>query len=248
MIKLVNESDGRNKSRRSSKPEMRKRGIRESLTNVRLKNVSTGVFPVVDFGCYGGLLTDALDDVFVYDFINLDNIDPDNEYYDEIVELIDEKYDGRDAFFNQVLRLAPKYIQEAFDECGAKIKVIPDSCFWDHPRQYNFRDDEIRFDAVVDPAWVAQEFKEVSQKPDFREFLRIKFSDRDGFISFIPDDVDSYRELLNPNDRDYWKAVAAIVGYSLFKDTSIEADATERLYDEVICNPDYVQCSSYDIF
>lgn len=240
MIKLINESDGR-------KP-MRKRGIRESLTNVRLKNVGTGVFPVVDFGCYWGILKDALDDVFVYDFINLDAIDPDDEYYDEIVELVEEKYDGRDEFYDQILRLAPKYIQEALDECGAKMKVIPDSCFWDRPREYNFRDDEIRFDAVVDPAWVAKEFKEVSKKSDFREFLKVRFSSRDGFISFIPDDVDSYSELLDPNNRDYWKAVAAIVGYSLFKDTSICNDATERLYEEVICNPDYVTCSNYDIF
>lgn len=241
MIKLVNESDER-------KPT-KKRGIRESVDGtVVLKNMDTDIFPVVDFGCYWGNLKGALDDVFVYDFINLDAIDPDDEYYDEIVELVDEKYDGRDEFFDQVLRLAPSYIQDAFDDYGAKIKVIPSSCKWYHPREYNFSDDTIQFDASVDTAWVENKFRELSRKPDFANYLKREFSSRDGFISFMPDDVDSYNELLDPSNDNYWKVVSAIVGYLISEDTSIRDHATYDLEDSVLSNADFVRCSSLGIY
>ena len=248
MIKLVNESNGRNKSRRGSKPAMRKRGIRESVGGtVVLKNLDTSVIPVVDFGCYWGELGSALDDVFVYEYIHLDNIDPDHEYYDEIVELVDSKYDGTDEFFNQVLRLAPGYIQDALNEYGAKIKVIPSSCKWYHPREYNFGDDVIQFDASVDTAWVDNKFRELSRKPDFANYLKREFSDRSGFISFMPNDVDSYNELLDPNSSDYWKVVCAIVGYLISEDTSIRDDALYDLEETLLTNPDFIRCSGLGI-
>ena len=241
MIKLINESDGR-------KP-MRKRGIRESVGGtVVLNNLNTDVIPVVDFGCYWGTLKDALDDVFVYDFINLDAIDPDDEYYDEIVELVDEKYDGRDYFFNQVLRYAPSTIQGAFDEYGIKMQVIPSSCKWYHPREYNFSDDCIEFAAKVDTAWVENKFREFSGDPNFSKFIKKEFSSYDGFISFMPDDVDSYSEIPDPDSPHYWKLVSAIVGYIISLDLSIREDATEDLYEDVMSNADFVRCSSLDIY
>ena len=241
MIKLINESDER-------KP-MRKRGIRESAGGtVVLNNLNTDVIPVVDFGCYWGTLKDALEDVFVYGFINLDAIDPDDEYYDEIVELVDSKYDGRDEFYDQVLRYAPSTIQDAFNEYGIEMQVIPSSCKWYHPREYNFGDDCIEFDAKVNTAWVENKFREFSGNPDFSKFLKKEFSSYDGFISFMPDDVDSYSEILDPNSSDYWKAVSAIVGYIISLDPSIREDATEDLYEDVMSNADFVRCSSLDIY
>ena len=234
---------------KESKSSRRRRTMRESVGGtVVLKNLDTSVIPVVDFGCYWGELRSVLDDVFVYEYIELDNIDPDDEYYDEIVELVDEKYDGTDAFYDQVLRLAPGYIQDALDEYGAKIKVIPSSCKWYHPREYNFGDDVIQFDASVDTAWVDNKFRELSRKPDFAKYLKKEFSSYDGFISFMPDDVDSYNELLDPNSSDYWKVVCAIVGYLISEDTSIRDHALYDLEDTLLSNPDFIRCSSYDIF
>lgn len=230
-------------------PDKSKNIIKESADGtVVLSKTNTDVFPVVDFGCYWGLLKDALDDVFVYDYINLDAIDPDEEYYDEIVELVDEKYDGRDEFYDQVLRYAPKTIQDAFNEYGIEMQVIPSSCKWYHPREYNFGDDCIEFDAKVNTAWVENKFREFSGNPDFSKFLKKEFSSYDGFISFMPDDVDSYSEILDPNSSDYWKLVSAIVGYIISLDPSIREDATEDLYEYVMSNPDFVRCSSLDIY
>lgn len=227
----------------------KKKVMKESAGGtVVLSGLNTDVIPVVDFGCYWGPLKDALDDVFVYDFIELDNIDPDDEYYDEIVELVDEKYDGSDEFYNQVLRYAPKTIQDAFNEYGIEMQVIPSSCKWYHPREYNFGDDCIEFDAKVNTAWVENKFREFSGNPDFSKFLKKEFSSYDGFISFMPDDVDSYSDILDPNSSDYWKAVSAIVGYIISLDPSIREDATEGLYEDVICNADFVRCSSLDIY
>lgn len=225
--------------------------IKESADGTTtLKNMDTDIFPVVDFGCYWGILKDALDDVFVYDFINLDAVDPSDEYYDEVVELVDSKYDGRDEFYDQILILAPKYIQEAFDEYGIGIKVVPGSCKWYHPRQYNFGDDTIEFDAVVDNKWVNSKFAEVQKSPKFKQFVNKEFSSRDGFISFMPNDPDEYDALLSKAgmNQEFWKLVCALVKYCVWEDPSICDDITSRLYEYVISNPDYVCCSFYDIY
>ncbi len=242
MIKLVNESDGRK--------QMRKRGIRESVGGtVVLKNMNTDILPVVDFGCYWGSLKDALDDVFVSDYVELDNIDPeDNYYYDEIVELVNDGYDGTDDFFDQVLRMAPATIQKAFDEYEIKMTVVPSSCKWYHPREYNFGDDEIVFDTTVDTKWLESKFIEFSRKSDFSSYLKKEFSSRDGFISFMPNDVDSYNDLLDPSSNEYYKVVSAVVGYIISEDTSIRRDVTEEMYEELIGNPDYATFSSYEIY
>ena len=64
----------------------------------------------------------------------------------------------------------------------------------------------------------------------------------------MPDDVDSYSEILDPNSSDYWKLVSAIVGYIISLDPSIREDATEDLYEDVMSNADFVRCSSLDIY
>ena len=246
MIRLIKEFDEFDQIKKRSG----RRTMKESSGGtVVLSGLNTDVIPVADFGCYWGLLKDVLDDVFVYDCINIDELDPDDyEYYDEIVELVDSKYNGVDDFNAQVLRLAPKTIQDAFDEYGIKMQVIPSSCKWYNPREYNFGDDNIVFDAKVDTAWVENKFNEFREDDDFHSFLRKEFSDRSGFISFMPNSAYEYEELLDPSNKDYWKLVSAIVGYIISLDPSIREDATEHLYYDVVENPDFVTCSSLDIY
>ena len=213
-----------------------------------LRRMNTDILPVVDFGCYGGLLKDALDDVFVYDYIELDAFDPEDEYYDDVVELVNSKYDGRDVFFDQVLRYAPATIQKAFDEYEMKITVIPDSCDWNHPRYYNYSDDVIEFDATVDSAWLVGKFNELRRDPEFKKFLSRNFSSRDGFISFMPDDVSEFEEIMSPTNKDYWKVVCAVVQFMVSQDRSIMEDVTTELLCDVEDNADYVRCSSMGIY
>jgi hypothetical protein len=226
-----------------------RRGIKESVGGtVTLKGMNTDIIPVVDFGCYGGILSYALDDVFVYDCIELDAFDPDSEYYDDVVELVNDKYDGREEFYAQVLSYAPSTIQDAFNEYEIAATVVPNSCKWDNPQFYNYRDDSIEFDMTVDTGWVESKFREFSNNSAFRKCLKDNFSSRDGFISFMPDSVDEYNELLDPNNKEYWKVVSALVHFIVSEDPSIREDITSELEEYVSSNGDYVHCSWYEIY
>jgi hypothetical protein len=233
-------------SKLESTTHSRKLHIKESDdTTVILKNMNTDVIPVVDFGCYGGPLSYALEDVFVWDAVNLDAFE-DSEYYDEVAELIDNRYDGTSDFYEQVLRYAPSTIQDALNEYGVDAHVISGTCKWNHPREYNYSDDCIEFDMRINTSWVKFKFAELSKKGDFRKFIRDNFSSRSGFISFIPNDVDDYDALLNPSNPEYWKVVSAIIQYMIDEDTTIREDATEDLIDDILSNPSFERVSAFD--
>lgn len=215
---------------------------------VTLKDMNTDVIPVADFGTYGGMLASELEDVFVYDAVDIDAVDPDSEYYDEFAELMAEKYDGTDEFFKQVLSYAPATIQAAFDDYEIPATVVDGSCKWNRPRFYNYSDDVIEFDMTIDTNWVESKFREFSNEPKFKSFLEDNYSSRSGFISFMPDNTAEYESILDPNDSDYWKLVSAIVTYIVDADPSIRESAMEDLMDDLRGNADYVTFSMFEIF
>lgn len=213
---------------------------------VTLKDMNTDVMPVVDFGCYGGPLSTILEDVFVWDAVDLDAFDPNSEYYGEVANLIADKYDGVDDFSDQVLAYAPETIQEAFNEYGIAAEVVGGSCKWHHPSYYNYSDDVIVFDMKVDTDWVESKFMELKDDPTFKKFLKDNFSSRSGFISYMPDDSAEYEELLDPNGSEYWKLVSAIVQYLVNSDKSIREDITYELIEDLQGNANYVTISEFD--
>ena len=221
------------------------------MATVVLKKLGTDTIPVMDFGTYGGALSILSEDVFDYWVCDVDNIkdsDMDPEDIAGALELIEEEYDGHKAFDAQVLRLAPAYIQQALDEYGIAAKVVPGSCHWYHPREYNFTDDTMDFDLEVDTDWVEQTFMELADKPEFQNCVKEHFSSRSGFISFIPDNVSELEELLDPDDGDYWKVVAAIVRYFVDQDPQIADDVTDEMVEYISGNPDYATFSMYGIY
>lgn len=222
--------------------------ITESANNTTLKDMNTDVIPVLDFGLYGGTLSVIYQDVFTYDSVDVSTLDPNDEYYDEIMSLVNDDYDGTDAFRAQVLRTAPKYIQQAFDEYGIAATVVADSCKWNHPRQYNYSDDVIEFDMTIDTNWVANKFRELSSESDFRRFIDDSYSSYDGFISYMPNTVDEFNELANPSDSEYWKLVSAIITYMVAENESIKNDIMGELEEWLVGNPDYESFSTFEIY
>ena len=221
----------------------------EGAGTVTLDNMNTDVIPVVDFGTYGGPLSYALEDVFVADYREVDNLDPENEDEADALELINEGYDGTDDFFNQVLGLAPLYIQDAFDQYGIPAKVVSGSCKWNRPREYNYYDDTIEFSMTIDTNWVASKFAELSaNEPKFADYLNDNYSSRSGFISYMPNEVEGYNDMLDPNSSDYWKVVSAIVMFMVYDDPSIKNDVTEDMIEYLRGNADYASLSSYGIY
>ena len=232
----------------------RKRPLRKTIKAavdggaVTLKDMNTDVIPVVDFGCYGGPLSGILEDVFDAYSVNTSNLSPDDEYYDEIVKLISEKYDGTEEFQQQVLDLAPATIQQAFDEYGIPATVVSGSCKWWHPREYNFSDDVIEFDMSIDTNWVESKFRELSSDSEFNKFLGERYSSRSGFMSFMPNNASEYEEILDPNSTDYWKLVSAIISYIVDNDPSISESVTEDLYEYITSNPNFVTYSNFELY
>ena len=222
------------------------------MATVVLPKLGTDTIPIMDFGCYGGALSYLSQDVFSYWICEEDNIrnsdDMDPEDIADVLELIAEEYDGRETFDAQVLRLAPSYLQQALDEYGIAAKIVPGSCKWYHPREYNFGDDTMDFDLEVDTDWVANTFMELADKPEFQECLREHFSSYDGFISFIPNNVSELEELLDPNDKDYWKVVSALVHYFVDQDPEIAKDITNEMVEYIAENPEYTTFSMYGIY
>lgn len=222
------------------------------MATVTLTKLGTDTIPIMDFGTYGGALSMLSEDVFDYWACEPENIrnakDMAEEDIADALKLIEEEYDGHDEFDAQVLRLAPEYLQQALDEYGIAAKIVPGSCHWYHPREYNFRDDTMDFDLEVDTDWVANTFMELTDKPEFQDCVKEHFSSRSGFISFIPDSISELEELLDPNDSDYWKVVSAIVTYLVDQDPQIADDVTDEMVEYISSNPDYATFSMYGIY
>ena len=219
------------------------------MTNtITLTKTNTDVMPIIDFGTYWGGLSYEMNDVFVWDCINTDALSPDDEEYDEIMQLIAEKYNGIDDFLKQVLDIAPTIIQETFNEYEIPVKIIADSCQWYRPKFYNFSDDCIEFDMTIDTDWIESQFGNLRGDPEFKQFIKDKYSSRDGFISFMPNTIEEYAEILESKGGDYWKIVSAIVSYMVYCDTSIRDNASLDLEEELIENHDYIRCSDLGIY
>ena len=221
------------------------------MAKIVLDKMNTDVLPVIDVDCYGGMLSTVAEDVFVYDYVNVDNLDPKEmgqEEYDSTMELIEEKYNGLDEFYQQVLDVVPDFIQESFNEYELPIRILGDTCKWYHPREYNFSSDATDFSIEIDTDWVASKFSELSANPDFVAFLKKRYSSYSGFFSFMPNDVAGFEELGNPDNEDYWKMVSAIVTYYVNQNPEIAEDATMALVDYLNGNPMYCTFSMNNIY
>lgn len=219
------------------------------MAKILLKDVSTTTIPVVDFGCRHGRLASIAEDVFDASCYSEADLDPDSvEEYDAAIRLIQEGYDGTEAFYVQVLRNAGEYIQDAFNEYDIQARVRPGSCEWYIPRS-GWYDTAIEFDMEVDAAWVEDTFLELAKDPDFINYVKHTFQSRSGFISYIPDDIEELTEILyERDDYDYWKVVTVIIKYFVEQNESIRDDITYEMIDSILGSPDFETCSSLGIY
>lgn len=216
------------------------------MSKVVLNGMNTDVMPLVDFGTYGGGLSYLYDDIFVAEYANLDAFDPSDEYYDEVVELIEEDYDGRDAFEAQVRDVAAQYIQEALNDYDIPFTVVTGSCEWHFPKFYNYSDSCMQFDLEVDTTWVEQTFADLVQDDSFVAYIKKAFSSRDGFYSFIPSTVEEFDAIISPENADYWKVVAAIISYYVDSNPSIREDASRSMEEYLWSNSDFVSFRDFE--
>lgn len=218
------------------------------MAKILLKDMNTNVIPVIDFGCTYGGLAYAANDVFNYseftDESDLDQEGMDPEDHAYAVRLIRERYDGWEEFEEAALDLAPAYINDAFESYAMSAKVISGSCKWHHPKQYNYGDDAIVFDMLVDAAWVEDTIlKLIDQDSEFINFV-IKYFHN----SYTIDAIDDLYAYLNPRNSDYWRVVACLISYLVSEDEVISEDLTRDLVEELMESGSYVSYSSLGIY
>ena len=221
------------------------------MAKILLDGVSTNTFPVVNFGTYWGGLRSVMEDVFDYYCIDLDDYSPESigeEEYAELVRLVNEQYEGAKDFYATVQQDAAEYIQSAFDAYGIPATVIDGSCRWNHPRSFNFRDSWMAFDMEIDAAWVEDTFMSLMNDPDFKEYIEERFSSRDGFISYLPNNTEDLEEMLNPHNREYWKVVSELIHYFVDQDPSIEEETTNQMIEDLWGCGDFVRYSDLGIY
>lgn len=66
----------------------------------------------------------------------------------------------------------------------------------DSPREYNFTNDEIIVDATF-PKPIQIWRKIVEHKAAIEKYIKERFTSRDGFISFVSNDINEWREDYN---------------------------------------------------
>lgn len=174
-------------------------------------DVSTNVIPIIDVDSYGGTLSTFF---YSHDMVILD--------------------DSLDDFWNQVVDVAMDIIQRSFNELDIPAKVVSGSGSIYHPREYNFECDELNFSISVDNAWINESFEEYKDDPYFLEFIKKKYSSRDGFISFFPSDAQGFIKAFE-SSRDKWKAVCQMITYHI--DDSTYRDNSEELEEYLSGNP-----------
>ena len=212
-----------------------------------LRGMNTRTLPLVDFGCRHGKLSYIYDDIFVARCYTESDFSPNNDYYDEIIGLIRDDYDGTDTFYDQVLRSADQYINESLSDYGIPANVRSNSCTWDIPRS-GWYDTAIEFDLDLDLDWVDDTFMELKDDPDFIQYVKDTFRSRDGFISYIPDNIAELKELLDPTDSEYWKVVAVLIKYFIYCDESVADNVSEELIEDIQGNADFTTCSELEIY
>jgi hypothetical protein len=100
----------------------------------------------------------------------------------------------------------------------------------------------MEFDMTIDAAWVEDSYMEFCTDERFIEFLK-KFRSKNGFISFLPDNIEELSELVDPHNPDYWKAVAVIIQYCIFDDESIRNDVEFAMLDHLEGNSAFIRRS-----
>ena len=221
------------------------------MAKILLENMNTNVIPVANFGTYWGGLNGILDDVFDYSYVDIEDYSPEEigyEEYQELVNLINEEYEGAKAFYDAVIELAPNTIQTAFNEYHIPAQVVPGTCKWNHPRSFNFRDSYMEFDMEIDAAWVEDTFLELQSDPDFIEFIEERFTSRDGFFSYMPNTTEELEELLNYNNVQYWRLASELIQYIVSQDESISDEVTEDMIDDLRYGGYFITFSELGIY
>ena len=200
------------------------------MAKIFLDELTTRVFPIINTVDIQWCEENAIDT----DYIDLEDYSPDGigEWeYQELSELVAEHYDGTKEIEEYIEDHAASYLQDALNQYGIPMTIIPGTCHWHSGNAYYCG--YIIFDADIDAAWVEDTFEELSTDQNFINFIAKNYSSYDGFISYMPDNIEDLYDISSPSDRNYWRLVCEIVSYIVSLDAEIKVDISGEFFESV---------------
>ncbi len=191
--------------------------------NIKDYELTSDVLNIIDVGMYDSELSS---DVFLYDIdMELDG-DEDEEEEARIREEYDEAYDNfsNEKYCKMIQDNAATYISqevlpELKDICPAIIDIEVTGIY--SPKSYNYGSDLLEFTVKIDRRKLIWEIDMMSGIADFEEYLKEEYSSRSGFISFMPDNMKEFWDLLNDKEDD-WKPITQYLNYKIKNELRVE--------------------------
>lgn len=170
---------------------------------------NTSVLPLLDVGLYGSLILDML---------------PDDMTSEEWIE-----------FEKLICETAEEVINEMLEPIEVRVKVLK----FDSPKYYNFENDWIDFEVIMDEnRMLALYLLKEELEDEFFEWAREKWGHRSGFFSFMPFDRERWEE-----SGEEWRKLSMIIQF-IFRFEKILEEYQQayewkimesNLFNELVC-------------
>ena len=182
------------------------------VTDKTIFNIYSPFFP----GFYGGVF-DASDKAY-YD------IESDVDYYKseygiELDSDEDIEFDYKD-YENDVAHVWCECLRDCLPDC---VESMTFDGIWS-PREYNFKNDELELTIVLKADW-QKTFADFMQNNYewLKERIHKDWSSRDGFMSFMENDIDEWPRCLFEDGDDRY--IECIITYMMYRENKNIADA-----------------------
>lgn len=174
----------------------------------------------------------------------------DEDYRDEMSEEDKELIDWDNFDMDKYKKEFLPYIQGLADDVAKeldgveKIKVLDIKS----PREYNFQTDWCDVDVYMEEGWqekILGHTAEIFADKDCEEFFDENFKTRSGFISFLPEDMKEYPELIRDYNGSMKDDKVVAVWLSLmyvYKHGRIAWENWENIIEDVEGNNDFAGC------
>lgn len=150
-------------------------------------------------------------------------------------EWFDESEFNHSLFLKELADLHAEIIQNNLPAGGINsVDVVAVGS----PHEYNFSTDwcELEIDVDLDKL---REYLENGVSLEFDAFLRERFTSRSGFMSFTPNNIMDFNEVLDKvsdeysSEEDFDKCVTVLAGWYLTREVLTEDEYLDEMYDRV---------------
>ena len=135
-------------------------------------------------------------------------------------------------FVSVLSKIWINHLQERIDDSGLKAKVIFKGA--DLPKEYNFKSDAALFDMEISGAEINRLYFFCKDNTDFEKYLYDFHRSREGYMSFMADNVEDWLTDFNRDrfDRDrHERAICQTLDFFLFP-TEAEREEWNKDFDE----------------